>query len=167
MKKTYRLGFFLSAIGAALLVVTIFRGMSPTQINFGTQIPPMSWTVPMEELWQPRSLKMEVIAESAIDMYILDENGIALWRQEGRLSPLYTFNQTKLAIYTVNINRRGIYSFLFRNPSNSTVEVEMNITVYGFEQDLLWASIIITALGAITAISQKLIMPHQTRQNRL
>jgi hypothetical protein len=158
MKKANRLGVFLLVVGATLLMVTVFRGMSPIRSDSGLNVPPSSWTIPYEEFWLPRSIRIEVFADSAVDLFILDENGIYLWQQEKRLSPLYAFNQTRSAIYTVNIDRRGIYSFLFYNLSNSTVEVDMNITVYGFEQDLLWASIIIAVLGAITVIAQRFIL---------
>jgi hypothetical protein len=157
MKKIVRLGVFLSAIGVTLVVVTFLRGMSPIQRSYAISLPPQSWKISKDEFWLPRSLRIEVAAESAVDMYILNENGVIMWQQEERLSPLYTFNQTEIATYTVNIDRRGIYSFLFYNPSDSVVDVEMNITVYGLEQDLLWVSIIMTALGAIIVIAQRFL----------
>jgi len=166
MNKTFRFGVFLTVIGATLLLVTIFRGMSPYLIGSGTEVSPTRWQFSAEEFWLPRNLRMEVMANSTVDMFILDENGIALWQQEGKLSPLYAFNNTRLDIYTVSIDRRGVYAFLFHNPSNSTAEVNMNITVYGFEQDLQWASITVTAIGAATAAAQRLIIPRFAHKNR-
>ena len=166
MKKTFRLGVFLTIIGITLLLVTVFRGISTGQGGQSSwSIQPVSWSFPVEEFWLPRSLRIQVSADSAVDIFILNENGITLWRQERKLSPIYAFNNTRHAIYTVNIDRRGVYAFLIHNPSNSDIEVEMSTTVYGFEQDLQWASIIIIAVGAITTVAQKLIIPWFAHKN--
>jgi len=167
MKKTYRLSVFLTTIGVTLLLVTVFRGISTVQGGHsGISMQPASWSFPMEEFWLPRSLRIQVSTDSAVDMFILDENGITLWRQERKLSPLYAFNNTRHAIYTVNIDRRGVYAFLFHNPSNSTVEVEMSTTVSGFEQDLQWASIIMIVAGVITTVAQRFIVPRFAQKNK-
>lgn len=160
MKKLTRLGALLFVAGISLLLVTVFRGSSSFIGTHMYDIPSVGWSIPHPQLWPPRSLRLEVTSESEIDIFILDEQGINLWNEEETLRPLFTFNQVKHDVYTVQLSRRGKYAFLIHNPSSSDNErttVELITTFYWFENDLLLASIAVTITGAIITTASKII----------
>jgi hypothetical protein len=150
MKKITRLGVIVLVIGISLLLVTVLRNSSSTNLGGGSEdMPPDRWRLHPSFLFAPRELRMEIQANSTIDLYILDESGINLWSADGVLRPLWEFTSVKHEIVTVQIMKRGIYAVLVHNIQNSSTATKYSISMYGFERDLFWASIALTIAGPV------------------
>ena len=101
----------------------------------------------------PRDFKMDIKSNGTIDVYILNSEGIRLWRDEGKLAPAASFEGVKQQVVTFHLNSRDDYGPLVHNLSNETaVEYLLSYSGYGIETDLLYASLGIIALGAIVTI---------------
>ncbi len=157
MKKITRTGVILLVIGISLLLMSAFRASSPhmslTRVNIPSTV---EWSILNPRLWSPRNLRLEVSSGSEVDIYILDEQGIKLWEEEKTLSPLFTFNEVKQDMYEVQLNRRGKYTLLIHNLSSSDMKIHLSLTLYGFENDLLLASVALIMLGAIMIVIGKM-----------
>lgn len=155
-----KLGIILLAIAISFLVSSFYRSCSTESFSYGligfAPMQPYSWnfnpntTISENYIWSPRTLRMDVKANSSIDLYILDERGLRLWTLEGILEAVWAFKGIKQEILTLQINKRDKYAFLIHNPTNSSVDYEINCTLYGFETDLLWASILFMSAGLLT-----------------
>lgn len=150
MKKTTRLGVIVLVIGISLLLVTVLRNSSSTNLGGGSEdMPPDMWSLHPSILLAPRDIRIEIQANSTIDVYILDESGINLWSADGVLRPLWEFTSVKQETFTVQIMKRGFYAVLIHNIQNSSTATKVFISMYGFERDLLWASIVLTVAGPV------------------
>jgi len=155
MEKLTRLGMVLLATGISLLLVTALRGSSPNDSQISLSTSPFSWNMVGPQLWVPRNLRITVISEAEIDIYVLDQNGIGLWNKEKVTRALFTFRQVKRDICDLQLTARGKYALLIQNPSNTTGRVELALTFYGFECDLTLSSFILMALGGTLALAKK------------
>ncbi len=100
----------------------------------------------------PRDFRMDIKSNGTIDVYMLDSEGIRLWRDEGKLAPAASFEGVKQQVVTFHLNSRDHYMPLVHNPSNEAVEYLISYSGYGVETDLLYASLGIIALGAVVTI---------------
>jgi hypothetical protein len=100
----------------------------------------------------PRDFRMDIKSNGTIDVYMLDSEGIRLWRDEGKLAPAASFEGVKQQVVTFHLNSRDHYMPLVHNPSNETVEYLISYSGYGIETDLLYASLGIIVLGAVVTI---------------
>ena len=155
IKKLTRLGIILIVAGISLVSVSVLRGSS-TQSGgkHGFLLSPLGWSMSEPELWAPRNLRLEVDAEAEVDIYILDGAGIDLWKNSGKLAPLFSFEKAKRGLYTAQLNRRGRYAILIYNPSDSVLEVYLTLTFYGFESDLVSVSIVFGVSGLVIILAK-------------
>jgi hypothetical protein len=153
MKKLTRLGVIVLIIGVSLLFVTILRGSSPANIGSGGEdAPPDKWSLHPAFLLPPRDASIEIKANATIDVYVLDANGINAWQSEGTLEPRWVFENTKQEKFTIQIPERGHYAILTHNIQDTPTAIQVSLTLYGYEQDLIWGSAIFVAAGIIILI---------------
>ena len=156
MNKWTRVGIIILVIGVSLLAGTIYR--SNTTDTFGTSsvfgLAPNTWSLDWRNdttgsyyLWAPREFRMEVRVTTKIDIYILNSEGINLWKEDGTVKPVWAFEETGQNIYTLQITERGKYTILVYNPTNESVLYKLDVTLYGIEKDLLSMSITFTFAG--------------------
>ncbi|MCW4047785.1 MAG: hypothetical protein NWE99_09565 [Candidatus Bathyarchaeota archaeon] len=113
----------------------------------------------------PRDFRMDIKSNGTIDVYMLNSEGIRLWRDEGKLSPVVSFEGVKQQVVTFHLNSRDKYMPLVHNPSKGTaVEFFLGYSGYGIETDLLNASLGITAVGAIVTIAG--LIPKRNRSHK-
>jgi hypothetical protein len=149
-------------IGLSIFAGAAIRSGATNSYTYGVltfhPLDPQSWNVKNQtdqtsqstfNLWGPRDLRIEIKTNSTLNVYLLDEAGLRLWASQGELEPIYAFEEIQQQVVSVQIPFRGNYGFLVYNPTESMVGYEINSTLYGFEKDLLWASILFIALGAI------------------
>ncbi len=84
--------------------------------------------------------------------YVLDADGINLWKSGGLLEPCWVFEDTKQDQFTVQIVERGSYAILTHNIQESPTAIQVTLTFSGYERDLLWASIIFVVAGVLIAV---------------
>ncbi len=153
MKKLTRLGILVLIIGVSLLFVTVLRGSSPANIGGGGEdATPDKWSLHPAILLPPRDASIEIKANSTIDVYVLDTNGINAWQSEGALEPSWVFEETKQDKFTVQIPERGIYAILTHNTQDTPTAIQVTLALYGYEQDLIWGSTIFVAAGIVILV---------------
>jgi hypothetical protein len=169
MKKSTRLGTILLLAGITLLVVTFFRGNSSTNAGSGSWsgLPSTRWGLHSDYLWSPRDLKIEIQASTPVDIYILDAEGIRLWKSDETLKPFWAFEKVKQETATVPIVSRGEYAILVHNPSEELAKIEVSLSFFGFEKDLFWASIAFTAAGLATIVASFVVSWRRPKTGRV
>ena len=142
----YRLGIIFLFVGLSLGIATIIRGMTPfeggtslsnipirteetPEVRIGYKIPPMN-------------LRLDITCDGRINLSLLGKNDI----------PIFTAENISQGVYIVKIPRRGEYCFLIENLSDSPTSVHLGFTLYRYERDLLYASIISSILGGVTTV---------------
>lgn len=140
-----RFGVVLLVIGISLGLLSILRSSSIYSREVGLGVVAhdsqmLVFRVP------PRSLRLEVNASGDVDIHVLDELGVRLW-DEGKLAPIHSFEEVKHALYVIELNGRGDYYFLICNLLDSPSVVNLRLTFYGFEKDIVMVAIILTVSG--------------------
>lgn len=157
MKKLMRIGTLLTTLGISLLLATVFRG-SQSYIDVDREdLQPSAWSMDLPKIWSPRKAMLELISTVGVEAYLLDEAGIDLWRNEKNLQAIFSINQTTYGVYTLEINKRGLYAILYHNPSNISAKAKLSITLYGFENDILMASVSFIILGIVIITANSLL----------
>lgn len=154
MKKVTRIGIIILVIGISLLFVTVLRGSTPYgPFTAATDsLPAETWTTLSEFILSPRNLRIEITADSAVDLYILDENEVKKWTTQNNVGATLTFLETTQEIFTVEVNNRGAYTILVYNPSSIAIPVSVSMTLHGYERDLLLASLFLIIIGTSSTI---------------
>ncbi|WGM88785.1 MAG: hypothetical protein NUK63_07635 [Candidatus Bathyarchaeum tardum] len=154
MMKVTRVGIILLMIGVSFLLVTVLRGSKPYG-PFGMEIdnlPANGWSTPNEFLWFPRELRIEINANSPVDVYILDEKQRNIWTTNEIIDSTSSFLNVTQEMSVLQINNRGSYAVLIYNPFAVNTSVSISMTLYGYEKDMLWASIFLISLGLLTLL---------------
>lgn len=158
MKKVTRIGVIVLTVSFSLILISVLRGNSPYgPFSLSADSPADNWTLYSDFLLPPRDLKIEIQANSTVDVYILDQAGTLSWKADGALQSLWSFTEVKQEAFTVQLSNRGTYAILTHNPSNSVTSIKVSITLYGFERDLLWASIVFAMAGAVITVVSALL----------
>lgn len=156
MKKLTRVGALLLITGLSLLSVTVIRDASTG--SFGLMfmtIPPESGsTLQSSFLFPPQEIRLSIQADSTIDVYLLDSEGLKTWEDTGEIEAITEFKNTQKDIFIFQIEKRGEYTFLVYNDSNSSTSGQINVTLSGLETDLITFSFVVTMSGlAISLVS--------------
>jgi hypothetical protein len=115
--------------------------------------------------WSPRELRLSVNSNSTIDIYIVDSEGIKSWTFDEVLKPVWSATGAFQETFTLQINSRDTYAIIVYNPTNVTTKYDMHATLFGYEKDLLWISIVFTVIGLIiSAISLIPLRKPKTKQ---
>ncbi|MFB0543549.1 MAG: hypothetical protein ACETVR_02090 [Candidatus Bathyarchaeia archaeon] len=140
----YRLGIIFLFVGLSLGIATIIRGMTP--FEGGTHLSNIpGHTVPVRICYMipPMNLRLDITCDGRINLSLLPKNSN---------NPIFTAENISQGVYRVKIPRRGEYCFLIENLSDSPTSVHLGFTLYRYERDLLYASIISSILGGVTIV---------------
>lgn len=142
----YRLGVIFLVVGLSLGIATIIRGMKPFEGGAHLSNIP-SHTAGMPEvricyMIPPMNLRLDITCDGRINLSLLGKNDI----------PIFTAENISQGVYIVKIPRRGEYCFLIENLSDSPTSAHLGFTLYRYERDLLYASIISSILGCVTIV---------------
>jgi hypothetical protein len=158
MNKVKRISLIFMIIGFSFFVGTIYRsGFTDTfsmgGVNGFASVKSNSWSINSNETvssfptWSPRTLMVELRTNSSVDLYLLDQNGLSLWNSSKTLNAVWSMKNVGSQTINIQINDRDHYTFLVYNPADSVVEYKISGTFYGIEQDLLFLSILLIAIG--------------------
>ncbi len=180
MNRLTKAGILILVIGVSFLASTLYRSTSESgrfsRGSFGLE--PDDWS-PRGNTSEtgsgvfsnsyfliPRDYRMNIKANTTIDVYILNPEGKRLWQAEGKLEPLLSFEGVRQQVVTFQIANRDDYTLLVHNPSTEVAEYELSVTGYGIETDLLHASLAIIALGAIVTLASFVKLSSSNRNSR-
>lgn len=113
-------------------------------------------------LFPPREIRVSIQADSTIDVYVIDSEGLNLWEEKGEIQAINEFKNIKQGAFDFHIEKRGEYAFLVYNVSNSSTSGQITVTLSGIETDLLYFSSAVTALG-LTILLVSLIIRKNTK----
>lgn len=139
----YRLGIIFLFVGLSLGIATIIRGMTP--FESGTHLSNIpGHTVPVRIGYKipPMDLRLDITCDGRINLSLLTKNN----------NPVFTAENISQGVYRVKIPRRGVYCFQIENLLDSPTSVHLGFTLYRYERDLLYASIISSILGGVTIV---------------
>ena len=178
MKRLTKAGILIIVIGLSFLAGTLYRSTSEgggfaTGTMFG--LPPKAWSIEANNsgpegpysshFLAPREYRMEVQTNTTIDVYILDATGIRLWKAEGKLEPVLSYEEIQQEVLTFHLDNRGDYTILVYNPSTEAAQYQLSVSGgYGVETDLLYTSLIILVLGAVITIASLIPRGISTRK---
>jgi len=156
MRTLTRVGILLLITGLSFLSVTFIRNASTG--GFGIMfmtIPPKSGsTLQSSYLFPPQEIRLSIQANSTIDVYLLNSEGLNLWKEKGEIQAINEFKNIKQDTFDFQIEKRGEHAILVYNDSNSPTSGQINVTLYGLETDLLAFSFVVTIIGlAILLVS--------------
>jgi hypothetical protein len=165
MRTVTKVGIVVIVIGLSILASTYYRSSSTSSYKVlstdALAVKPQSWSASPESpsfntlFLAPRDLRLELQSNTTIDAYLLDSEGLHRWTSDETFYPLWAANGVSQDVFVFQITLRGEYAFVVYNPTNSTAPYELHITLYGFEQDLLWSAIVLTASGLVlVAVSE-------------
>jgi len=161
MKKWTRVGLIVLIMGISLLAGTIYRSnITPSLGIPRVDLAPNGWGPVLEEkdykinevfhcFFSPRDVYLEVQATAPVSVYILDSDGITQWDEYQSVDACWSFDETAKLTSTLHIPKRDKYTMLLYNPTDENVTAEYSFTVYGVEQDLLYASGAIIIAGLV------------------
>jgi hypothetical protein len=156
MKKVTRFGVIVFIVGVSLLFVTFLRADSSITFGTGNTMGSFQEWVLCEAVFTPRMLSIDINTNATTEVYILDESGINLWKNEALLRPLWNVTNAEHNQTTIQITHRGTYGCLLHNPTRKTVG-DVYLTLYGIENDLLWMSIALIIFGPAIAVLYKIV----------
>ena len=149
MRTLTRVGTLLLITGLSLLSVTFIRNASTG--SFGLMfmtIPPKSGsTLQSSYLFPPQEIRLSITANSTIDVYLLNSEGLNLWKETSEIDAISEFKNIQQSTFHLQIEKRGEYAILVYNDSNSSTSGQINVTLSGLETDLLTFSSVVTTLG--------------------
>jgi len=162
------IGIIFLVIGVSFLVGTAYR----SSVTYGASLSlgTLSYNQTSEYrnvmvyAFSPRDLSLEITTNATVDVYLLDSEGINLWRSEGTIKPIWAAKDTESQTFLIHIPSRGNYGFLSFTTNNSTdtstlSSTSLSMKLSGYERDLLWFSLAIIAVGsAITAIPKIMLL---------
>ena len=158
------IGIIFLVIGVSFLAGTVYRSSITAGGSLSLEAPPYNRTLEyrnvMTYAFSPRDLILELTTNATVDVYLLDSEGIKLWRSEGTIKPIWSAKDATTQTFLVPIPSRDNYGFLSFSTNNSTTNnstgmLSLSMKLSGYELDLLWFSLAIIAIGsAITAASR-------------
>jgi len=158
VEKFARIGIFLLIITATLLIIIVQRAYTPTYSNWGIDgLRPNSWSESKQFFLAPQNLQISfsTAKQQEISLYLLDRGALEKWRQTKMLTPIIAIENASSHIAIYEIPKRDAYTILVRNPNQTPVSIEINLTLQGFEKDLLLATTVIALIGTVLIIFQR------------
>ena len=159
MRRPTKFGIICLVIGLSFLAGAFYRSNSTGDSAHGAfpglPLNAHSWsgvnetTVVAQLFWAPRDLRLDIKGNATIDVYVLDAEGIRLWKPDGTFKSLWAFKNVTQEVFTLQVPSRGKYAIVVYNPTDSPVIYEIHATLYGYEKDLLWISAAFILAGAI------------------
>lgn len=149
MKKLTRVGALLLIAGLSLLSVTVIRNASTEGFGlmFMNIAPESGSTLRSSYLLPPQKIRVSIQANSTIDVYVIDSEGLNSWEEKGEIHSINEFKNLKQGTFDFQIEKRSEYAFLVYNVSNASVSGQINVTLSGLETDLLTFSSALTIIG--------------------
>lgn len=166
MNKIARLGVILIVIGLAILPAMTLKVNAPINsfaVGGSTGVAPDSWTIYPDYLWPPQDLKINVNANSTIDLYILNGAGVQAWQIKKELKPLYSLLNITHQITAIHLPYRGQYGVLIHNNPASSTSFTVSMVLFGVIVDLLWLAIGFIIIGVILLLAAHI----RSRKNNL
>lgn len=149
MKTLTRVGILLLITGISFLSVTFIRTASTG--SFGIMfisIPPKSCVTSGNSfLLPPQEIRLSIQANSTIDVYLIDSEGLRLWKETSEIDAITEFKNIQQGTFYIQIAKRGEHEILVYNDSNSSTSGRINVTLSGLETDLLAFSSVVTIIG--------------------
>ena len=164
MRTLTRVGALLLITGLSFLSVTFIRNASTGSfgIMFMNISPESGSTLLDSYLFPPQEIRLSIQANSTIDVYLLNSEGLRLWKETSEIDAITEFKNTQQDIFTFQIEKRGEYEILVYNDSNSSTSGQINVTLYGLETDLLTFSSAVTIIG-LTILLVSLVTRKNTK----
>lgn len=147
VNKVLRLGVILFIIGLALGVSAIPRSDKQVTGGIPTPLIPPHQKAIIRFFFPPRDIRLEVESSSPINFYLFDKKGFEAYNKSRNFNPIFYFKNESKGMYFVSLSKRGIYFMVFQNLSNETVFVKVTVFFYGFEKDIIQASMVFLFLG--------------------
>nr|MDO8043209.1 hypothetical protein [Candidatus Baldrarchaeota archaeon] len=123
----------------SLSVITVIRGFTPEETHLSLFLHPNSSCTDIYK-WPPRTVRIELRCSEEIVFqvyYYVNGGNRTIFRK-----------YVERGIFTFHVQRRGLaYYVLIQNMSNKSVDVDLYITLYGFEKDLVQLSIFLNILS--------------------
>jgi len=159
MRRITRISIILLVIGVSFLLVTVMRGSSQygNMTLGGAGVTTGRWDLYQDYFFPSRTLSLEINSNVTADVFILDQASIDLYNLNRTISPVASLTNVKHDLAVSEINARGAYGILIHNASNETGNIKATVTLYGFEKDLLYASVSIISVGFLVLISSFII----------
>jgi len=156
MKPMRRIGVFFIILAFSLFLVTIYRS-SPEGLSYGLRLLADRWTETRSFLWPPKDVRImfSTTNNQEISLYLLDAQGLNDWKTTGKLNPLLSFENSSTGIYVYSIPARGRYSFIILSRNETFIEIDL--TLHGFEKNLLVTVEALTILGLTLAVASFII----------
>jgi hypothetical protein len=156
MKPIRRIGVFFIILASSLFLVTIYKS-SPAGLSSGTHLLPDRWTETGPFLWPPKDVRIMfgTTDNQEISLYLLNAQELNGWKTTGKLNPLLSFENISKDIYAYSIASRDRYSFIILSQNETFIEIDL--TLYGFEKDLLVTVEVLTILGLTLAVAPFII----------
>jgi hypothetical protein len=158
VEKFARIGIFLLIITATFLITIVQRAYSPTYSNWEIDgLRPNSWSESKQFFLAPQNLQISfsTAKQQEISLYLLDRGALEKWRQTKMLTPIIAIENASSHIAIYEIPKRDAYTILVHNPNQTPVNIEINLTLQGFEKDLLLATTVIALIGTVLIIFQR------------
>lgn len=136
MKPVRRIGVFFIILASSLFLVAIYRS-SPIVSGPGVHLPSDEWKETSLFVWPPKDVRImfSTAGGQEISLYLLNAQGLNEWKTTEKLNPLLSFENVSTGIHTYSIPSRDRYTFVIY--SQNETHIEIDLTLYGFEKDLL------------------------------
>jgi hypothetical protein len=171
MKPPLRIGIFFLAIAVSLFLAAFQRAYSPVTFGGGTgNLQPNQWRNMSSRLLGPQSLRItfSTVNGTPINLYLLNSQELQEWKETGTINAIIRIENLPSTINTYDIASRDVYTLLVYNPNNTTEGIHIDLTLYGFEKDLILTIAIITIIGialpTIYFISEKVTVPSHKKE---
>lgn len=106
-------------------------------------------------LWNTRVRRVVIDvtpATAKINVKLLDEDGINLLYNEGRVQPVLSLENVDGCDFMYQPPYRGAYLFIIENVCNQTADISQRVIAQGLEWDILQFSGVLAVAGTIFAL---------------
>ena len=151
MNPPSRLGIFFLTLAVFLFLASFQRAYSPIAKGFEANLQPNKWheMTMTPQLLSPQNIRIafSTVNGTPINLYFLTTQGLQEWKETGALNPVIAIENLASNIGTYDIPSRGFYTLLAHNPNPTTEGIHIDITLHGFEKDLILTITILTIIG--------------------
>jgi hypothetical protein len=166
MKKAYRITVLLWTISLSIVLIAVIHA-NPSEYGSDAFLEPLQSQLLDEGIWAPQKVWLQIITNrTGINLYILDNNGIQLWKEQSTIAPMFSFENISQISYKFMVPARNTYAILAQNLNNSTTTISVNLTFYDFEADLLLLATSSFIIGIAITVAYS-IKQWLTRKNGL
>lgn len=152
MNSFLRFGMLIIVIGLAGFLAVVVRS-NPVVFQRQLSLTPSGYDA-LHLFLGPQELRLDFDAQQTwtIDIYVFNSTGFSNFLSKRPYQPLFSGINITHGPFLAKMAGRDSIDLVILNTSLAPISLNLTLTVYGFESDLLWASSLLLISGASLSV---------------